>query len=143
MIRHSIGIYAFAKKKKKLVLTYLWFVPLDCYLIASMIILHYYRFNFSGKYCACREDDYCDYTYTSSQPGFLIRRGRMLTGLVAVFWIMFGFNLLMISVILIKSARVERLKELAMKEGEPPLPYLPDTAVVDANVDVEKIDADQ
>ena len=66
--------------------------------IACVVTLHAYRFDFAGRYCACKSaNDYCnqDNLNDSTRVGFLVRRGRMLLALAITYWIFFAFNLCM------------------------------------------------
>ena len=55
----------------------------DCFIVAAILILHTYRLQYSGKWCA---GDFLDSSATAT-PGFLVERGKFLIGLVIYVWV--------------------------------------------------------
>lgn len=73
--------------------------------LAAAVTLMLYRYQFSGLYCSCRVDPYCDQdnlVFDRDRPRLLVRRGRFLLGLTVCYWVFFAFNLLMHTVSLRK-----------------------------------------
>lgn len=54
----------------------------DLLYVGALLILHAYRFQYPGKYCA---GDYLD--ESKPTPGYLIERGKYLLGLVIYVWV--------------------------------------------------------
>lgn len=54
----------------------------DLLLVAAVIILHTYRFQYTGKYCS---GDFL--TQSIPTPGYLVERGKFLIGLVIYVWV--------------------------------------------------------
>lgn len=96
--RYLLLILGILFRSKLLMMTWLLFLPNDCLSLASIILLHVWRFRLSGQLCACvNSRPLCDQdTVTDEQRRFLlIRRGRMLLGIAIWWWFFFVFNLIM------------------------------------------------
>jgi hypothetical protein len=65
--------------------------------IAAIVTLCLYRYQFSGLYCSCKVDPWCDQDFLTEfdRSRLLVRRGRMLIGLTVCYFVFFAFNLLM------------------------------------------------
>jgi hypothetical protein len=97
-VRYFLFILGVLFRSKLLMLAWPLFLPIDCLSLASMIVLHTWRFRLSGQLCSCvNSRPLCDQdTVTDEQRQFLlIRRGRMLLGIVVFWWFFFVFNLIM------------------------------------------------
>lgn len=81
--RSIIGLLAVQIKSKKLAAFYQFLGLNDLLGVAAVVILHVYRFQYSGKWCSgdLLEDD------SRSRGGYLILRGRILLGLVIYTWV--------------------------------------------------------
>ena len=98
--RYFLFILGVLFRSKALMATWLLFLPNDCLSLASMIILHTWRFRLSGQLCSCvNSQPLCDQDALADddprKDNLLIRRGRMLLGIVIWWWFFFVFNLLM------------------------------------------------
>ena len=101
-IRSLIGILAVQNDSKKLANLYQLLVLNDFLGVAAVIILHIYRFQFSGKWCSgdFLEDDSFD------RPNYLILRGKLLLGLVIGVWVgLFTYGCLLNGLITAASRR--------------------------------------
>lgn len=80
--RSIIALIAISVNSKKLAWIYQVLILNDFLLVAAVIILHIYRFQYSGQWCS---GDFLD-DDTYSRPGYLILRGKILVGLVIACW---------------------------------------------------------
>jgi hypothetical protein len=78
--------------------------------VAAAVVLHTYRFSYSGRYCACKsagsEFDTSQCTTGSGPSIFLKKRGEMLIALAIVYWIFAAFNVLFHTVFCKKKVHV-------------------------------------
>lgn len=81
-MRSLIGLVAVWSKSKCIAGLYTLLGINDLLGAAAIVILHIYRFEYSGKYCSG------DYLATSNdQPYMLVARGKYLLGLVIYTWV--------------------------------------------------------
>ena len=83
--RSLIGILATNLKSSRLARLYQALIFNDILGIAAVIILHAYRFQYSGKWCS--GDLLNPDMARVSRPGYLIERGKILLGLVIYVWV--------------------------------------------------------
>lgn len=88
--RSIFAIASVAAKKSdysKTSLIFAWIYQIlvinDIFLIGAILILHAYRFQYSGKWCS---GDYLD-IQSQSKTGYLIARGNLFVGLVIYVWV--------------------------------------------------------
>jgi hypothetical protein len=76
--------------------------------ISAAVVLHYYRFSYAGRACACKDaGKFFDYEACDKQPDqFLVKRGQMLVALAIVYWVFSLFNVLFHSVFCKKKVHV-------------------------------------
>lgn len=97
-VRYLLLIAGILLRSKALMLAWVLFIPNDLLSLASMIVLHTWRFRLSGQLCSCvNSRPLCDQEFVTDQqrPFLLIRRGRMLLGIAIWWWFFFVFNLIM------------------------------------------------
>jgi len=82
--RSMLALVAISMKSRGLAWLYQFFIINDLYCIACVIILHVYRFEYSGKWCS---GDFLADGATTERPGYLIERGKILLGLVMYVWV--------------------------------------------------------
>ena len=91
-----------------------WFYHLlainDIFLVGAVLILHTYRFQFTGKWCS---GDFLP--ETKPTPGFLVERGKYLVGLVIYVWVGGFINLCVYSCVVTAAFRRLSEKYSAMK----------------------------
>jgi hypothetical protein len=81
-VRSIIALLAIVANSKAFAYIYHGLFLNDLLGVAAVVMVHVYRFGFSGKYCS---GDFFD--YDTAQPGLLVERGKILTGLVIYSWI--------------------------------------------------------
>jgi hypothetical protein len=84
--RSMLALVAISMNSKWLGYLYQFFIINDFYCIACVIILHQYRFEYSGKICS---GDFLIDGDTKARSGYLIERGKILLGLVMYVWVGF------------------------------------------------------
>ena len=102
-VRYLLLIAGILLRSKALMLAWVLFIPNDLLSLASMIVLHTWRFRLSGQLCSCvNSRPLCDQEALDNDPlgeekrrFLLIRRGRMLLGIAIWWWFFFVFNLIM------------------------------------------------
>jgi len=82
--RSMLALVAISKNSKWLGYLYQILVVNDLYCFACVVILHDFRFEYSGKWCS---GDFLSDGVTSARPGYLIERGKILLGLVMYVWV--------------------------------------------------------
>jgi hypothetical protein len=63
--------------------------------LGALGLAHIYRFQYAGRYCACRIDNFCESSSDlndTQKSQLLIRRGEYILGLIIVSWVYFAFN---------------------------------------------------
>jgi len=83
--RSLIAILAVNIKSRKLAYLYQVLIINDLLGVAAVIILHVYRFQYSGKWCS--GDIMAPELARVSRDGYLIERGKILLGLVIYVWV--------------------------------------------------------
>lgn len=83
--RSLIAILAVNIKSRKLAYLYQVLIINDLLGVAAVIILHAYRFQYSGKWCS--GDIMTPELARVSRDGYLIERGKILLGLVIYVWV--------------------------------------------------------
>lgn len=83
--RSLLAILAVNINSRRLAYLYQFLIINDLLGVATVIILHAYRFQHSGKWCS---GDFLDPEVARvSRPGYLIERGKILLGLVMYVWV--------------------------------------------------------
>jgi hypothetical protein len=83
--RSLIALLAVNIKSRKLAYLYQVLIINDLLGVAAVIILHVYRFQYSGKWCS--GDIMAPELARVSRDGYLIERGKILLGLVIYVWV--------------------------------------------------------
>lgn len=81
-IRSGIALIAIAAKSKCIAYLYQGLFLNDLLGIAALIMVHVYRLQYSGKFCA---GDFLENQVPT--PGYLVDRGKYLVGLVIYSWV--------------------------------------------------------
>jgi len=82
--RSLLALVAISLRSKPLAWLYQVFIINDLYCIACVIILHVFRFEYSGKWCS---GDFLTDGATYARKDYLIERGKILLGLVMYVWV--------------------------------------------------------
>ncbi len=82
--RSMLALVAIGKGSKILAWIYQICIINDFYCIACVIVLHDFRFGYSGKYCS---GDFLSDGPTTPRSGYLIEWGKILLGLVMYVWV--------------------------------------------------------
>ena len=127
--RSIIGLLAVQIKSPKLAFFYQFLGLNDLLGVAAVVILHVYRFQYSGKWCSgdLLEND------THTRSGYLILRGRILLGLVIYTWVgLFTLGCLLTGFATAASRRPDHIevkqsgeeeKRLVISDGGKPYEY--------------------
>ncbi len=118
-IRSIIALIAVNSDSKRLAYLYQILMPNDILGIIAILMLHVYRFQFSGQYCSgdLLLDD------RDAPSGYLVHRGRFLLGLVISIWVgLLTFSCIMSALLTAASRRESgrggRIAPLGQKDPE-------------------------
>jgi len=104
--RSLLALFAISLRSKPLAWLYQVFIVNDLYCIACVIILHVFRFEYSGKWCS---GDFLTEGATDARKDYLIERGKILLGLVMYVWVGLLTYGCILSCLITATSRRERL----------------------------------